>query len=216
METYQARLRRFLSNGPDEIPLTLLNSITSFGIKELEVANDRRLDTLVFLGTHAIMQTIGEYIFGMSGPSATKFYLEHFVDGDTDDQRFSEIYELLHEMRNVFAHQWMSLRSHKFALDYREEKGWWHGPDGVHINPSVYFMAFKSRFPDTAPERDYRKFVSERDLRIRRCEFVANWIGLAKKHQVRKTIQELASAQSPKFDEIEKIILKQLADEGGL
>jgi hypothetical protein len=162
------------------------------------------------------MQTVGEYIFGMSGSSATKFYLEHFVDGDTQDQRFSEIHELLHEMRNVLAHRWMSARSYEFALDYREEKGWWRGPDGIHINPSVFFRAFKSRFPDTAPERDYRKFVSERDLRVRRCEYVADWIGLAKNNPVRKRIQELASAQSPKFEEIEKIILKQLASDGGL
>jgi hypothetical protein len=162
------------------------------------------------------MQTIGEYIFGMSGESATKFYLEHFVDGDKQDERFSEIHELLHEMRNVLAHRWMSSRNHEYALDYREEKGWWRGPDGIHINPSVFFGAFKSRFPDTAPERDYRMFVSERDLRIRRCKFVADWIGLAKKHPVRKTIRELDSTQSPKFEEIEKLILKQLANAGGL
>lgn len=215
METRDARLKRFLLNGVHEIPLTLLNSINTFWIPQLKTADQHKLDGLVFMGTHAVMQTLGKHVFGKSGIAATTFYLQHFVDGERADLRFSQIAGPLHDMRNVLAHQWFSSQAHEFIIDYRGEKGWWKSDEGTHINPSVYLGSFLSRFPGTRPETRYENHVSEDDLKTRKYEFIAEWLALSPKHPIRKKITGMNALSGNELLKREKEIQDELTRELG-
>ncbi len=146
MESFKDRLRRFLFNEVYEIPGTLLNSISNYVLPPIQRAGSHNLEYPVFLGTHAIMQTISEKIFGLRGPSGTQFYLQNFVDGGSLDRTYSSISAEIHEMRNVVAHQWMSSMGHTVAIDYRLSGGLHrHGKD-IHINPRIYLDDFAAGF----------------------------------------------------------------------
>jgi hypothetical protein len=108
LEPHQKRILRFLDGSPDEIALTLLNSISNFFLPDLRFVGEHKKDRLVFLGTHAIIQIVSKHLFGKRGLDATEFYLRHFVDGEVVHLQFSKISRILHEMRNVLAHQWLS------------------------------------------------------------------------------------------------------------
>lgn len=167
----------------------------------------------MFMGIHAVMQTVGEIIFGLTGLEATNFYLEHFVDGESEDLRFSNIATILHDMRNVLAHRWTSAAAYRYAIDYREKKGWWKGSDGIHINPSVYFESFKERYPYSKPDRDYRRLVTEEELRSRKYRFIINWLELEGKHPLRAKVKKLSTLTAAKADALEKEIQNQIAKE---
>ena len=82
----------------------------------------------------------------MRGPAGTKFYLENFVDGDTEDRKFSLISDDIHEMRNVMAHQWWSSSTHDVALNHEMPEGWKLAGDILHINPIIYAEQFARAF----------------------------------------------------------------------
>lgn len=193
MEPFEARLRRFLYGGVDEIPWTLLNSISNFFLGDLRAAGERKLDRLVFLGTHMVMQTVGKHIFGRMGKDATKFYLEHFVDGEESHLKFSEVADLIHELRNILAHQWFSIRSYSYAIDYRIVVGWTDGPDGIHINPDIYLQQFLDGFGAGGRVWNYRALLTDRERLLVKYRYITNWLGLERKHPICQGVQELAT-----------------------
>lgn len=193
MEPFAERLRRFLYSGVDEIPLTLLNSVSNFFLPDLSSAGERKLDRLVFLGTHAIIQTIGKHIFNRGGNDATKFYLEHFVDGAEPHLKFSDIADLIHDLRNVLAHQWLSHRSYSYAIDYRIKEGWIHGPDGIHINPDVYLHQFLDGFGASGKIWHYRDLLTERERLLVKYRYITHWLGLKGKHPICREVKSLAA-----------------------
>ncbi len=193
MEPLKARLSRFLYKGVDEIPLTLLNSISNFLLPDLRSAGEQKLDRLIFLGTHAIIQTVGKHIFDRTGKDATRFYLEHFVDGTESHLKFSEIADLIHELRNVLAHQWLSYRSYSYAIDYRISEGWAHGPDGIHINPSVYLDQFLKGFDADDKIWSYRDLLTERERLLVKYRYITHWLGLKGKHPICQDVKRLAT-----------------------
>lgn len=193
MESFEERLRRFVNGAPEEFALTLVNSIANFLVPQIRVAADHELHELVFLGTHSIMQTVGEKILGKTGPEATRSYLESLVDGDTDDTRFSLISDDLHEMRNVTAHQWMSRRTHCIALDCKMAEGWKRAVD-LHINPTVFAQHFLRGFgPGGKIYLLHRKMVTKRDLVLRKYDFVRDWLDLKSKDPIATEIKQLAA-----------------------
>lgn len=199
METHNARLKRILNGNEHEVPLTLFNSIRNIWLPQVVAAGESHLDGLVFLGTHSIMQTLGRFVFGISGRDATYFYLKNFVDGERDDLRFSTIADLLHDIRNVLAHQWMSVVGHEHAIDHREQLGFWNGSDGIHINPSIYLDSFRRRFPGNDPANDYRKFVSADQLVVRKYEFLSEWLQLKGSDSICKDVRKLKSLSGPEL-----------------
>jgi hypothetical protein len=193
VEPFKARLGRFLYSGIDEIPLTLLNSISNSFLRDLRSAGERKLDRLVFLGTHAIIQTVGKHIFNRRGKDATGFYLAHFVDGTESHLKFSEIADLIHELRNVLAHQWLSYRSYSYAIDYRISEGWAHGPDGIHINPAVYLDQFLKGFDADDKIWSYRDLLTERERLLVKYRYITSWLGLKGKHPISQEVKRLAT-----------------------
>ena len=108
MEPLDKRMERFQNGHPIEIIETLLNSIDNHFNNEIRIIaeNGNYQTTLLFLGIHAVALTIAEGLFDKRGPDAYKLFLEKFVDGESPDTKFSDIADIIHEWRNIIAHQW--------------------------------------------------------------------------------------------------------------
>lgn len=217
MEPFKERLGRFLYVGVDEIPLTLLNSISNFFLPDLRLAGEQKLDRLIFLGTHAIIQTVGKHIFNQTGKDATRFYLEHFVDGTESHLKFSKIADLIHELRNVLAHQWLSHQSYSYAIDYRIEQGWIHGPDGIHINPAVYLDQFIKGFGGGGKIWGYRDLLTDRERLLLKYRYITHWLGLRHNHPICQGVQQLTTVpDGDPLHRAERRIQDMIAKEYGL
>jgi len=167
MESFEKRLKRFSTSSLDEVPLTILNSIANFFLPELRLAKEYKLDRLIFLGTHAIIQTVSERLFRKRGPKGTRFYFESFVDGSTYDTKFSLVSDSIHAMRNVYAHQWISTRTHNITIDYRTVEGWKKEADGLHINPDIYAQHFLDGFGMGERIWNWDQMMTHKDLNRR-------------------------------------------------
>jgi hypothetical protein len=70
MESFETRLARFKDNPPNEVIVTLLNSIDNHFNNELKLTINDSLNpqtALLFLGIHAVALTISHGIFGQDG-----------------------------------------------------------------------------------------------------------------------------------------------------
>lgn len=204
METFEARLRRFLVNEPEEVFGTVLNSIHNFFNNQLEKAGERQLDELIFLGTHAVMQTVSEKMFGISGLAGTEFYLKNFVDHATiPDRQFSAIASDIHHNRNVKAHLWLSGSLHDFAVDYRHPEGWKRDRDVLSLNPTVYLEQFLAGF--NGPIWKWEKLASEEIFIVQKYRYLRDWLELPKGDPIRVTVEKLNPA-SPTLAAEESVI----------
>lgn len=146
IEDKAKRLKRFQSGDPEEIIETLLNSIDNFYNRQIDQAAASELWLLVILGIHAVALTISEGVFGKSGLTGFKFFLENFMDEKEEGFKFSEIAEEVHNWRNIIAHQWLSASGYDFGTDTQMVKGW-EVRDGItYFNPKVYYQAFQKSF----------------------------------------------------------------------
>ncbi|MCH7586234.1 MAG: hypothetical protein IH941_13935, partial [Acidobacteria bacterium] len=167
-------------------------------VPEIKKAAELKLDRLMFLGTHSIIQTVSESIFGLRGLSGTQFYLENFVDGATSDLKFSTISSDIHEMRNVMAHQWLSKHLHSVAMNYQMSEGFRlieHGD--LHLNPDVYFRQFESGYRAGGPIWEYDQLISEEQLTIQKYRFLRKWLALDKSNPITVAIDEFEKCSSP-------------------
>ena len=197
IEPFEKRLLRFLNNDCREIFGTLLNSIHNIFIPEIRRATEHKLDRLMFFGTHAIIQTVTENIFDLAGHRGTRFYLEHFVDGNEPDLKFSTISDDIHEMRNVMAHRWLSKHLHSVAINYQMTEGFRLMADGdLRLNPDVYLRQFESGYRAGGPIWDYDRLVSERQLTTQKYRFLRHWLGLEKGHPIAVAVHGLKDCSS--------------------
>ena len=58
MESFKKRLKRFVDQDELEIPGWLTVSMQNYILPEIQVAKDKGLIQLLFLGTHSIIQTV--------------------------------------------------------------------------------------------------------------------------------------------------------------
>lgn len=167
MESKENRLRRFQDGSPIEIIETLLNSIDNFFNNEIRLTtkSDHYQTSLLFLGVHAVALTISEGIFGKTGWEGYKLFLEKFVDGDTPDTRFSTIGRLIHDWRNVLAHQWLGLVGYSIGYDYKMTAGWEIRDSVTYINPRIYGDHYLQAFSSDGRIWDYEMFLTKDDLR---------------------------------------------------
>jgi hypothetical protein len=104
----------------------------------------------MFLGIHASALTIGEVFFANSRPDDRfkdyKQFLETFVDGDTDDTKFSLVAGDIHNWRNILAHQWLGSMGHKIEYDYQTSLGWERRGEMLIINPKIYCESYLKAF----------------------------------------------------------------------
>jgi hypothetical protein len=151
-ETLAQRLARFQNNGPIESIETLLNSIDNYFNNEIRLTPGNLQTTLLLLGVHAAALTIGEVFFASGKPDAMlkdyKQFLETFVDGDTEDTKFSLIAVDIHNWRNILAHQWLGSMGHQVEYNYQTTLGWEKKDDMLVINPKIYCDSYLKAFSE--------------------------------------------------------------------
>jgi len=148
----------------------------------------------MFLGTHAVIQTVAEKLFGLRGKDGTTFYLKNFLDGDKPDQKFSTIAEEIHDMRNVKAHQWSSAASHDLAFDYTMPEGWKRNGTTLHINPRVFRELFLAGFGLGGKIWTYRDLLAPETALVQKYRFLRDWLDLAKSDPIAVEIRKLEDA----------------------
>lgn len=210
METFEKRLKRFLCTDVYEIPETLLNSINNHFLPEIRIAGQHKNTRLIFLGTHAIIQTVTENIFGLRGKPGTKFYLENFVDGATLDRKFSLISDDLHEIRNVMAHQWLSVKMHDWAANYQITEGWKLESNTLHVNPDIYLEQFLDAYGAGGRVWDYENLITKKELLIRKYYYLQDWLELGKKDPISMEIAKLKSCATFQDMQNQEAVIKQL------
>jgi hypothetical protein len=184
--------------------------VANFFLPEIQVAKEKSLDRLIFMGIHATIQTVSEKIFGKRGLEGTRFYLKHFVDGSTQDRQFSLISDDIHEMRNVVAHQWLSSRTHDIAINYAMPEGWKLEPNLLHINPDIYAEQFLASFGRGGPIWTYRQLVSDQELTIRKYQFIKDWLHLNKQSAIAQAIKTLETCTTTQDILNQETLIKQL------
>lgn len=152
-ESRENRLHRFETNPPSEIIDTLLNSIDNHFNNEIRATLDEvpYQTTLLFLGIHASILTISYGLYGEDGGRGYKTFLEHFIDGATSDTKFSTIADVIHNWRNVLAHQWIGTIGHSIGYDYDMTMGWEMRHGVMFINPRIYAEHYLNAFKAGSP-----------------------------------------------------------------
>lgn len=161
MESRNHRLARFQDGAPAEAILTLLNSISNFFNKEIRIASENDQTSLLFLGIHASALTISEVLFGKTGKDGYKKFLEAFMDGETEETKFSLIAKDIHDWRNVLAHRWLGSIGHEIGCDYGMASGWKRREGVLIINPKSYCEKYLEAFSSKGRIWDYRSILSD-------------------------------------------------------
>lgn len=176
METFEQRLQRFESEEPAGFIETMLLSIQNSFIPELVIASENRCSDLLILGIHSVIETVSENIFLKKGVSGFKFYLENFVDADKDGFRFSEIADVLNDLRNIIAHQKISKLGHSFGYDYVMQVGYKIDGSIIMLNPSIFFEQFNSAFKNGVKTKrliwDYSQLLSQEHMETAKRKFI--------------------------------------------
>lgn len=164
MESKEQRLARLKDNSPVEVIETLVNSIGNFLNNEIALTSSNHQTTLLFLGIHASILTISEALFGVAGEEGYKKFLEKFIDGETKDTKFSQIGSILHDWRNILAHQWLGSAGHKIQYNYKMNTGWKKNGNIITINPKIYCDHYLNAFSSSGKIWGYESVLSEKDL----------------------------------------------------
>ncbi len=163
-ESKEHRLQRLQNGHPIEAIETLLNSIDNFFNNEIELTVGQAQTTLLFLGIHAVALTIAEVFVDQNGLDGYKWFLETYVDGDSEDTKFSKIAEIIHDWRNILAHQWIGSLGHDIIYDYGMTSGWERRGAAYAINPRIYCEQYIGAFDTGGKIWKYDKLFNEREL----------------------------------------------------
>jgi hypothetical protein len=166
-ETEDQRLKRFTENGPYEVVGTVINSMANYFVNELKTVFDNPNNyqtTLMFLGTHSIALTMAHGLFNKGGDKGYKLFLEHFIDGDTSDTKFSTVADRIHEWRNVLAHRWINVAGHSFNYDFDMSEGWKIKDEFLLVNPKIYLEQFLKAFGAGGRIYKYDKILTTDEL----------------------------------------------------
>jgi len=178
-ETKEHRLKRFQDSSGIEIIDTLLSSMATYFVNELKsVFNDpsNYQTSLMFLGTHSIALTLAHGLFNKHGEDGYKIFLENFIDGDTDDTKFSTIAFEIHEWRNVIAHRWLNVAGHEIGYDFDMNQGWFKNDDVIFINPKIYLDQYLKAFGRRGKIYNYMKILNtEEKLEMAKNRFLSKY-----------------------------------------
>jgi hypothetical protein len=174
-ESREHRLAR-LKSDPVEAIETLLNSIANFFNNEILLTPTHYQTSLMFLGVHASALTIGEVFFGHRNDFENyRDFMRTFVDGDTEDTKFSVVAEHLHNWRNIIAHQWIGSLGHKIEYDYQTNLGWQMIEDTLIINPKIYCDKYMEAFSAKGRLWKYNSIFTEEQLTKAHKEIVRKY-----------------------------------------
>lgn len=146
IEPFEKRLARFQNGSPIESIETLLNSIANFFNNEIVLTPEKHQTSLLFLGIHSVALTISEIFWDLKGEAGFKKFLETFVDGNTEDTKFSSVADKIHNWRNVLAHQWLASSGYEIQYDYEMKSGFEISNNLLRINPKIYCDQYISVF----------------------------------------------------------------------
>lgn len=164
MESWEKRLTRLRGGSYIEAIETLLNSIANYFNNEISITPENYQTSLLFLGIHASILTLSEAFFGLSGKTGYRLFLEKFIDGYTEDTKFSLIASTLHDWRNVLAHQWLGSVGHRIEYDYKMNEGWKKDGEITVINPKIYCQHYLNAFSSSGKIWKYESILSEAEL----------------------------------------------------
>ncbi len=164
-ESREDRLARFENGSPVEAIETLLNSIDNFFNNEVRLAPTLFQTSLIFLGIHAAALTIGEAFFDERYEVDNyRRFLKEFVDGSTEDTKFSLIATKIHDWRNILAHQWLGSLGHEIGYDYSMLFGYEERNGVIFINPKVYCELYLKAFSSSGRIWRYDSIFSSEQL----------------------------------------------------
>ena len=191
MDTFKQRLKRYTDEPAQETFGWMTMLIQSHHLPELRRARENRLYQCLYLMTHAIAHTVSETMFGYRGLTATRFFLESFVDGDPEDRKFSRIASELHDVRNVVAHEAYSSLQHSVEY-FRDdiEDGWRREGNTLLINPARYGTQVEDVFLHFALSQAIAQLPREQALKAK-YNFIAKWLRLSKTDSLKQTIKAL-------------------------
>ncbi len=148
-ESKEARLERLQDSPPHDVIDNLIGSINKHFNNEIAATLDNESNyqtSLMLLGIHAVALTISYALFDREKEDGYRRFLIHFVDGQTQDTKFSEIATEIHGWRNVLAHRWLSAKGHSFDYNFQAPTGWWKDKGKVVINPRIYLDHYLATF----------------------------------------------------------------------
>ncbi|KKS54140.1 MAG: hypothetical protein UV20_C0040G0011 [Candidatus Magasanikbacteria bacterium GW2011_GWA2_42_32] len=146
IEPFEKRLARFKNGSPVESIETLLNSIDNFFNNEIILTSAKYQTSLLFLGIHSVALTISEIFWDLSGEVGFKKFLETFMDGDTENIKFSFVSDKIHSWRNILAHQWLASSGYEIQYDYEMKAGFEISDNLLRINPKIYCEQYIKAF----------------------------------------------------------------------
>ena len=120
--------------------------------------------SLMFLGTHSIALTIAYGLFSKNGEDGYKLFLEHFIDGDTSDTKFSIVADRIHEWKNVIAHRWINVAGHSFSYEFDMPEGWKIDGEFLLVNPRIYLDQFLKAFGPGGRIYQYEQFLTTEEM----------------------------------------------------
>lgn len=164
IESYAKRLARFQKGSPIESIETLLNSIGNYFNNEIRVTPERYQTSLLFLGIHAVALTISEIFWDLKGKDGYDKFVKTFIDGETNDTKFSTISDKIHKWRNALAHQWLAPLGHEIQYDYTMKLGFTIDDELLIINPKIYCEQYIKAFSLEGKIWNYTDFLSAEDL----------------------------------------------------
>lgn len=174
-ESKEARLKRLKNNSYVEAIETLLNSIDNHFNNEIRITVDNHQTSLLFMGIHAVALTISEAFFNKSGLDGYKLFTEKFIDGSINDKKFSTIASLVHDWRNILAHQWIGSTGHSIGYDYQMEYGWQVREGITFINPRIYCKQYLSAFKAGGSIWKYDQIFSQEELESIKQRIIAKY-----------------------------------------
>ncbi len=164
IEPFEKRLARFQNGSPIESIETLLNSIANFFNNEIVLTPEKYQTSLLFLGIHSVALTISEIFWDLNGEAGFKKFLETFVDGDTEDIKFSYVSDKIHSWRNVLAHQWLASSGYEIQYDYEMKAGFEISDNLLRINPKIYCDRYIKAFSAGGKIWKYDKLFTASEL----------------------------------------------------
>lgn len=174
-ESYSKRLKRFQDGPPEESISTLLNSISNYFNNEIKNTPDNYQTSLLFLGIHAAILTISESLFNRTGQDGYKYFLENFVDGQSEDLKFSKIASKIHDWRNILAHQWLGSSGHLLGYNYEMKEGWKEIKGVIFINPRLYCDQYLKVFSGDKIW-NYSSYLADKELESAKKRIIKKYI----------------------------------------
>lgn len=176
IEPYENRLARFQNNSSIESIETLLNSIANYFNNEIIETPEKHQTSLLFMGIHAVALTISEVFWGLSGEPGYKKFIETFVDGKTDDTRFSIVSRKIHNWRNILAHQWLASSGYEIQYDYKMKSGYLVKKDLLVINPKIYCEHYLAAFSAGGKIWNYETILTGVELESAKQRIISKFV----------------------------------------